>query len=84
MLKVLKFEDNFCHLCNRTTPSTQHTIYIYATKLEQQYGHYINSHFYTKGIGNHIPDFYGIYFKKIIVEEVKQSFKLKRWEDAAE
>jgi len=71
-LNVLKFEDNLCHLCNRTTPSTQHTIYIYATKLEQQYGHYINSHFYTKGIGNHIPDFYGIYF---LEDKVSEEFK---------
>lgn len=75
-LKVLKFKDNLCHLCNRTTPTTQHTIYIYATKLEQRYGHYINSHFYTNGIGNHLPDFYGIYFlEDKITEEFETVIK---------
>lgn len=68
-LKVFKFKDNLCHLCNRTTPITQHTIYIYATKLEQRYGHYINSHFYTNGVGNHLPDFYGIYFLEDKISE---------------
>ncbi len=68
-VNLLNFKDNLCHLCNRTTPTTNHTNYIYTTKLEQRYGHYINSHFYTKGIGNHLPDFYGVYFLEDRVPE---------------
>lgn len=68
-VELLHFKDNLCHLCNCTTPTTNHTGYIYATKLKQKYGHYINSHFYTNGIGNHLPDFYGIYFLEDKVPE---------------
>ena len=66
---LLNFKDNLCHLCNKITPTTKHTIYVHATKLEQRYGHYISSHFYSKGIGNHLPDFYGIYFLENKVPE---------------
>ena len=68
-VNLLSFKDNLCHLCNRVTPTTNHTDYIYTTKLEQKYGHYINTSFYTKGIGNHLPDFYGVYFLEDRVSE---------------
>lgn len=62
ILDSIKFKEHICHLCNSITPTTQHSICIYESKLIQQYGHYINTHFLTYGISNHLPDFYGIYF----------------------
>lgn len=58
----LEFKEGLCHLCNCVTPTTAYTNYIYTTKLEQRYGHYISNHFYEYGISNTLPDFYGIYF----------------------
>lgn len=71
-LENINFKDHICHLCNSITPTTQHSICIYESKLNQQYGHYINSHFFTYGISNHIPKHYGIYF---LPEKMPEDFK---------
>lgn len=72
ILNRISFKDKVCHLCNNITPTTPHSICIYESKLNQQYGHYINSLFYTYGISNHLPDFYGIYF---LPDKMPEDFK---------
>lgn len=71
-MRLFRFKDKLCHMCNCVTPNTKHTIYIYASKLNQQYGHYINSHIYTYGISGYLPNFYGIYF---LEDKMPEDFK---------
>ncbi len=61
-INQFEFKEGLCHLCNCVTPTTAYTDYIYTTKLEQRYGHYVSNHFYEYGISNTLPDVYGIYF----------------------
>lgn len=72
IIENINFKDHICHLCNSITPTTQHSICIYETKLNQQYGHYINNLFFTYGISNHIIDHYGIYF---LPDKMPEDFK---------
>lgn len=80
-VKYINFKKGICHQCNGVVPDTDHTIYIYATKLERMYGHYLDNNMYQKGLSNYLSDYFGIYFiedsmpndiKKILIPTKKE------------
>jgi len=63
-LDLLRFKEGICHVCNGLTPDYKHSLYIYTSEFERQWGHYLESRYFHYGIDK--MEHWGVYF----VEEV--------------